>query len=111
MLGCPPAGVAGGGWVTPRSPPVTIKVMRGAARQPRQVSNGDLVLQARSDDRVAFAIVFERHRPLAATLVGRFVTAVTTRTTCCRRPPSKRWSAWAAYGTRPGLGPSYAGSR
>ncbi len=43
------------------------------APQPQQLSDEQLVLKARAGDKAAFAVLFDRHRPLAATLVSRLL--------------------------------------
>lgn len=60
-------------WVTSEPPPETIGLMSAAHRAPGQVSDEDLVLQARAGDKTAFAVLFERHRPKAVALVGRLL--------------------------------------
>jgi RNA polymerase sigma-70 factor (ECF subfamily) len=47
--------------------------MSAANPSPRQVSDEELVLKARTGDKNAFAVLFQRHRPTAATLVGRLL--------------------------------------
>jgi uncharacterized protein len=47
--------------------------VKAADRSPPQVSDVELVLRARTGDKGAFAVLFERHRPTAASLVGRLL--------------------------------------
>ena len=47
--------------------------MSAAGHSPRQISDEELVLQARTGDKTAFAVLFERHRPTAATLISRLL--------------------------------------
>lgn len=61
------------GWVTSGAAPATIGVVSAADHPPRQVSDEKLVLQARTGDKTAFAVFFERHRPTAAALVSRLL--------------------------------------
>lgn len=71
--GTRPASRTRTGWVTSEPPPETIGLMSAAHRAPAQVSDEDLVLQARAGDKTAFAVLFERHRPTAVALVGRLL--------------------------------------
>jgi RNA polymerase sigma-70 factor (ECF subfamily) len=59
------------GWVTSTARPATMGKMSAADRLSGHLDDDVLVLQARTGDKAAFAVLFERHRPMAVALISR----------------------------------------